>query len=98
MRTRADRDKVGWTNGKYTAAEKASALLVLGGAVVIARHYYDRSPHSGAGNCWCGRQRPSVVHPHEFTPAMKDPNRCVCRRAANDNIHQPYERHPQETT
>ena len=44
----------------------------------IGVHEYERSPHSGAGNCWCGRARESLVHPHRFVGALIDPERCVC--------------------
>lgn len=47
---------------KYTAREKAHALFVLGGAVVVAGHPHDADPASGAGNCWCGRDQSHTIH------------------------------------
>ena len=45
-----------------TASERASALHTLGGAVRLRKHPYQRSPHSGSGNCWCGRSKSERIH------------------------------------
>jgi len=45
-----------------TAKDRARALFVLRGCIKLVRHPYDRSPHSGAGNCWCGRDPSSPIH------------------------------------
>jgi hypothetical protein len=29
---------------------------------VVSRHQYQRDPHSGAGNCWCGRHEGHRMH------------------------------------
>jgi hypothetical protein len=55
-------DEVAWSNDKYTAAQKADACHVLGDAIIIARHPYDRNPNSGSGNCWCGRSMGGTIH------------------------------------
>lgn len=47
---------------KYTATDRGNALHVLGGAVILVRHPYDRHPKSGAGNCWCGRDKADTIH------------------------------------
>lgn len=49
-------------NDSYTAREKGHALFVLGGAVIVAGHPYDRDPASGSGNCWCGRDQSHKLH------------------------------------
>lgn len=46
----------------HTATEKSRALQVLRGCVVLVAHPYERDPHSGAGNCWCGRHEGSTLH------------------------------------
>lgn len=51
-----------WLPDSRTAREKAHAIHVLAGAVVIVRHPYDRDPASGSGNCWCGRHQGSSLH------------------------------------
>lgn len=76
-----------WMPLGYTARDRAHALFVLGDAVLIRRHEYDRDPASGAGNCWCGRSRESALHPHSFTPALNDPLRCVCSKPPNHQMH-----------
>ena len=45
-----------------SAKQRADALHILGDAVVLRKHPYDRSPNSGAGNCWCGRPQSSELH------------------------------------
>ena len=45
-----------------TARDKAKALHILSGSVALLRHPYERSPHSGAGNCWCGSDQRSKIH------------------------------------
>jgi hypothetical protein len=41
-------------------------------------HLYERSPHSGAGNCVCGDEEHHRSHPHRLLPADSDRSRCVC--------------------
>lgn len=62
LRQRGDKVEREWMNDRYTAAERASALHVLSGCVVIVRHPYRRDPGSGSGNCWCGRHQSSSLH------------------------------------
>lgn len=47
---------------RYTATQKAQAMDILHGQVIIARHPYDRLPSSDVGNCWCGRSEFSSLH------------------------------------
>jgi hypothetical protein len=47
---------------RYSSEEKADALTKLSGVVVVARHPYERCRYSGAGNCWCGRDKGSSLH------------------------------------
>lgn len=56
---------------------------------VLTRHEYERDSQSGAGNCVCGYEEKSTLHPHEFTPALMNPLRCVCRKWANWEGHRP---------
>lgn len=49
-------------------------------------HFYQRSPHSGAGNCACGMAEESRVHPHAYTQAYRS-NSCVCAYPADHPIH-----------
>lgn len=51
-----------WVPNGRTAREKAHALFVLGQAVTVARHPYDRDPASGSGNCWCGSHQSATIH------------------------------------
>jgi hypothetical protein len=44
------------------AAEKSRALFILRGLVTVKSHPYERDPHSGAGNCWCGRHLTHPIH------------------------------------
>jgi hypothetical protein len=46
----------------HTAAQKGDALAVLRGCVTLVRHPYERSPYSGAGNCWCGYDPANRLH------------------------------------
>lgn len=65
LRRRAAREETlesVWLPERGTAREKGHALHVLGSAVVIVRHPYDRDPASGSGNCWCGRHQGSSLH------------------------------------
>jgi hypothetical protein len=39
-------------------------------AIMITPHAYERSPHSGAGNCVCGVPERHRRHPHEFMRAL----------------------------
>lgn len=59
----------------------------MGTRTTIPKHLYSRDPHSGAGNCWCGRSHESRLHPHEFTPAHIDPMNCVCGGVPNHPMH-----------
>jgi hypothetical protein len=52
----------------------------------VRLHAYDRSPHSGAGNCVCGMAAHSHVHPHPFMQARTS-DRCVCGYTAIQVIH-----------
>jgi hypothetical protein len=52
----------------------------------MALHTYRRSPHSSAGNCECGMDYESRVHPHPFTQAYRS-NTCVCAHPADHSIH-----------
>lgn len=49
-------------------------------------HDYDRDPHSNAGNCCCGMDYESRVHPHPYTQANRSPL-CVCALPADHQIH-----------
>jgi hypothetical protein len=62
LRRRRDLIERAWVSDKFNAIDKGHALFVLGDAVVLARHPYDRSPQSGAGNCWCGRDQGASIH------------------------------------
>lgn len=62
LRRRRETVERAWYSDKFTAREKGHALFVLGDAVVLARHPYDRDPSSGSGNCWCGRDEASSLH------------------------------------
>lgn len=50
-------------------------------------HLYERSPHSGAGNCRCGHPPEARLHPHPFTPMAVNPMRCVCVKPPNWHGH-----------
>ena len=53
---------------------------------MTTKHPYEPSPHSGAGNCWCGRPERSVMHPeHEPMATWRDANRCTCSRPMADH-------------
>jgi hypothetical protein len=49
-------------------------------------HDYQRSPHSGAGNCDCGHSEASRVHPHVYTQMMGS-ELCVCALPAGNPVH-----------
>jgi hypothetical protein len=49
-------------------------------------HPYERSPHSGAGNCHCGMAEHSRAHPHAYAQAYKS-ELCVCACPAGHGIH-----------
>lgn len=49
-------------------------------------HDYQRSPHSGAGNCDCGAAEHHVRHPHAYRQAANFAA-CVCTRDADDPVH-----------
>lgn len=51
-----------WMPDEVTSKEKSHALFVLGDAVIVARHPYDRSFQSSSGNCWCGRATSDRIH------------------------------------
>ena len=55
-------------------------------------HQYRRCGFSGSGNCCCGRQKESPLHPHVFVLALtaKQNGRwfCVCSKLADHSIHQ----------
>lgn len=72
LRIRRGRVENTWMPSHFTAKEKGHALFVLGGAVVVASHPYDRDPHSGSGNCWCGRHRGERIHHVVPTPEVGD--------------------------
>lgn len=62
LRKRRDVIEHAWMSDKYTAKDRGHALHVLGGAVILVRHLYQRGPNSGAGNCWCGRDQRDSIH------------------------------------
>jgi hypothetical protein len=49
-------------------------------------HAYERSPHSGAGNCHCGWPEHSRAHPHAYMQRWRS-EKCVCSYAAQHPIH-----------
>lgn len=49
-------------------------------------HPYARSPHSNGGNCECGMDYESRVHPHPFTQSYRS-NACVCAYPADHPLH-----------
>lgn len=55
-------------------------------------HTFERSPHSGAGNCSCGMAEQSAVHPHAYVAADtsrgQEPG-CLCAKQEDDPIHDP---------
>jgi hypothetical protein len=51
-------------------------------------HNFKRSPHSGAGNCVCGMDEHSFVHPHEYAQALSGEG-CVCSKSADHYVHTP---------
>lgn len=61
LRKRNDEIQYAWMPDQYTARDKAKALHILSGSVALLRHPYERSPHSGAGNCWCGSDQRSKI-------------------------------------
>ncbi len=50
-------------------------------------HEYERSPHSGAGNCLCGATEHHRLHPHAFLSADSDPDLCVCALPPDAKCH-----------
>jgi hypothetical protein len=62
LRRRGEKIESAWVSDRFTAREKAHALHVLSGSVVLVRHPYDRDPASGSGNCWCGRHAGASLH------------------------------------
>ena len=52
----------------------------------IGVHPYQRSPHSGAGNCTCGRAERDRLHPHEYAQSWWD-EQCTCGHLAGSMIH-----------
>lgn len=57
-------------------------------AKTVKVHPYERSPHSGAGNCWCGWPRESIMHPHEPVGSLvSDGMKCICGKSWNNVIH-----------
>lgn len=52
----------------------------------IVRHPYERSPYSGAGNCWCGLWEESRIHPHVYSKARASVL-CICAWPADHEIH-----------
>ncbi len=62
LRERRGKLERAWASDKHDARAKAQALSVLGSAVVLVAHPYDRHPNSGAGNCWCGRAPNESLH------------------------------------
>jgi hypothetical protein len=52
-------------------------------------HDYERSPHSGAGNCVCGMAEHHRRHPHEFWAAASDETHCVCALPRGARCHLP---------
>lgn len=62
LRERRGALETAWSSPRHSAADKSRALQVLRDAVVLVAHPYERDPHSGAGNCWCGRHQGSNLH------------------------------------
>lgn len=50
-------------------------------------HPYQRSPHSGAGNCVCGWAEESFRHPHVAVQADKRRDLCICAKPPEHEIH-----------
>lgn len=49
-------------------------------------HPYKPSPHSGAGNCWCGHAERSAMHPeHKPMATWRDATRCTCSRPMGEH-------------
>ena len=49
-------------------------------------HTYNRSSHSGAGNCDCGHAEHSRAHPHAYRQASRS-ELCICAWPASRAIH-----------
>jgi hypothetical protein len=49
----------------------------------VTLHPYERSPHSGAGNCHCGWPEHSRLHPHAYAQ-MDGSELCVCSATAGN--------------
>lgn len=62
LRLRRDRVESVSSSDRHGPVEKARALAVLRGVVVLVRHPYERDPQSGSGNCWCGRAATAQLH------------------------------------
>lgn len=62
LRERYGKTERAFQSDQYTAKDRSHALSVLRGVVLILRHPYEADPFSGAGNCWCGRDRSSALH------------------------------------
>jgi hypothetical protein len=52
------------------------------------KHEYQRSPHSGAGNCVCGAAERHRRHPHGFIAADSKPELCTCGLPCDAKCHQ----------
>lgn len=50
-------------------------------------HEYERSPHSGAGNCVCGDAERGRLHPHEFMAGWQTPDSCTCGLPRDARCH-----------
>lgn len=56
------------------------------GKPVNGVHTYTPSTHRNAGNCDCGMARESRIHPHPYTPALRDVL-CVCAFPMEHPLH-----------
>lgn len=69
LRTRRGDVELARTSDRHDAIAKGRALDVLGDAVILVRHPYERDPQSGSGNCWCARAESSSLHDVILEPA-----------------------------
>lgn len=62
LRERDGKQERVYMDENYSAKEKADALYILRGQVILVKHPFDLDPSSGAGTCWCGRGQRSMLH------------------------------------
>lgn len=63
-------------------------FLVASAALAEGLHNFELSPGSGAGNCVCGMDEHSFVHPHTYAAAEKGLG-CVCSKEEEHPVHTP---------